>query len=52
MVMLHIKFEKNILLFLSYCSLQIWALETCSQDISKLIIASSFKHGQLVEDDK
>ena len=39
-----------ILLFLSYCSLQILALITWNQDISKIIIASSFKHGQLVED--
>ena len=51
----HIKWrghKKIILLFLSYCPLQIWALETCNQDISKIIIASSFKHGQLVEDDE
>ena len=47
------KFKKKaILLFSSYCPLQIWALETCNQDISKIIIASSFKHGQLVEDDE
>ena len=29
--------KKVILLFLSYCLLQIWALETCNQDISKFI---------------
>ena len=48
------KFKKKeaILLFSSYCHLQIWAFETCNQDISKIIIASSFKHGQLVEDDE
>ena len=28
----------------SYCPLQIWELETCNQDISNTIIASSFKH--------
>ena len=39
-------------LVLSYCPLQIWALETYKQDISKIIIASCFKHGQLVEDDE
>ena len=38
------------LLFLSYCSLQILALITWNQDISKIIIASSFKNEQLVED--
>ena len=43
-------FKKKLLRFLSYCPLQIWALETCNQDISKIIIASSFKHGQSVED--
>ena len=32
--------------------MQIWALETCYQDISKIIKASCFKHGQLVEDDE
>ena len=32
--------------FLSYCPLQIWALETCNQAILKTIIAISFKHGQ------
>ena len=36
----------------SYCPLQILALETCNQDISDNIIASSFKHGQLVKDDE
>ena len=30
----------------------LWALKTCNQDISKINIASSFKHGQLTEDDK
>ena len=47
------KFKKKVSFnFLRYCPLQIWALEICSQDISKIILASSFKHGQLVEDDE
>ena len=37
---------------LSYCPLQIWALKTCNQDILKIIIASSFKHAQLTEDNQ
>ena len=41
---------KNIF-FSSYCPLQILALKTC-HDISKIIVARSFKHGQLVEDDE
>ena len=45
-------FKKVILLFLSYCPLQISALEACNQDISNYSVASSFKHGQLVEDDE
>ena len=36
----------------SYCPLQILALKTCHQDISKIIVARSFKHGQLVDDDE
>ena len=43
--------NKSYFIFSSYCPLQIWALETCNQDIYKIIIASSFKHGQLVDDD-
>ena len=27
-------------------------IETCHQDITKIIVARSFKHGQLVEDDE
>ena len=42
--------KKVILFFSSYCTLQIWSLKTCHQDISKIIAARSFKHGQLVED--
>ena len=44
--------KKVILFFSSYCPLQIWALKTCNEDISKTIIVSSFKHGQLIEDDE
>ena len=40
------KFKKGYLFF-SYCPLQIQALKTCYQYISKIIIASSFKHGHL-----
>ena len=43
--------KKTVFYFFSYCPLQIWVLKTWNQDISKIIIASSFKHGQLVEDD-
>ena len=46
------EYLKKVIKFLSYCPLQIWAIKTCNQKISKIIIASSFKHGQLVEDDK
>ena len=38
--------------FSNYCHLQIWPLKTCNQDISKIIIANSFKLGQLTEDDE
>ena len=37
-------------IFSSYCPLQILALKTCNQGISKTITASSFKLGQLIED--
>ena len=43
--------KKSYFTFLSYWPLQSWALETCNQDISKIIKASSFKHGQLVDDE-
>ena len=47
------KIEKKVILFFSsYCPLQIWSLKTCHQDISKIIVARSFKYGQLVEDDE
>ena len=39
--------------FLSYCPLQILSLKTCNQGISKkTITASSFKLGQLIEDNE
>ena len=42
--------KKSYFTFFELCPLQIWALETCNHGISKVIIARSFKHGQLVED--
>ena len=45
-------YKKNVVVFSSYCPLQILALKTCHQGISKIIVARSFKHGQLVEDDE
>ena len=44
--------KKKLFFFFSYRPLQIWPLKTCSQDISKIGIAISFKHGQLTEDDE
>ena len=44
--------KKDFFFFSIYCPLQILALKTCHQDISKIIVARSFKHGQLVEDDE
>ena len=44
--------KKVILFFPSYYPLQIWELKTCNQDILKIIIASSFKHSQLTDDDE
>ena len=41
--------KKYFTFFSSYCPLQILALKTCSQDISKTITASSFKLCQLIE---
>ena len=42
--------KKVILLFSSYCPLQIWTLKTCNEDISKTVIASGLKFGQLIEE--
>ena len=47
-----IKKKCFFLFFSSHCSLQILALKTCSQDISKTIAASSFKLGQVIVDNK
>ena len=44
-------FLKSYFIFSSYCPLQIWALKICNQEIANIIIASSFKHGQLVDDE-
>ena len=44
--------KKNILFFSNYLPLQISTLKMCIHDISKTITASSFKLGQLIEDDK
>ena len=38
--------------FSNYLPLQIWTLKICHHDISKIIIARSFKLGQLIEDDE
>ena len=44
---------KKVILFLSnYLPLQIWTLKICNHDIVKTITASSFKLGQLIEDDE
>ena len=40
------------ILFSSDCPLQILALKPCSQDISKTNTASSYKLGQLIEDNE
>ena len=47
-----VKLNNKLFYFLSYCPLQILALKTCSQDISKTITASSFKLSQVIEDNK
>ena len=39
-----------IKLFWSYCPLQIWPLKTCNPDISKIILARSFKFVQQIQD--
>ena len=44
--------EKVILFFLNYLPLKIWTLKICNHDISKTIIARSFKLSQLIEDDE
>ena len=44
--------KKVILFFSNNLPLQIWTLKICNHDISKRIIARSFKLGQVIEDDK
>ena len=44
--------EKVIIFFSNYIPLQIWTLKICIHAISKIIIARSFKLGQLIEDDE
>ena len=45
--------ERKIIIFYSnYLPLQIWTLKFCNHDISKIIIARSFKLGQLIDDDE
>ena len=44
--------KKVVLFFPNYLPLQIWTLKICNHDISKTITASSFKPGQLIEDDE
>ena len=44
--------KKSYLNYFSYCLLQNWALKSGIQDISKIAIASSFKRGQLIEDNE
>ena len=47
------KIKKKVTVFFSnYLTLQIWTLKICYHDISKTITASSFKLGQLIEDDE
>ena len=45
-------YKKVILFFSNYLPLQIWTLKICNHDISKIITASSYKLGQLIEDDE
>ena len=45
------KLKKSYFMFSSHYPLQLWALKTCNQDISNIVIASSFKLGQFIEDD-
>ena len=46
------KSKKKVVVFSNYLPLQIWTLKICYHDISKTIIARSFKLGQLIEDDE
>ena len=44
--------KKSYLFFSNSLPLQIWTLKICNHDISKTITATSFKLGQLIEDDE
>ena len=46
------KSKKKLCFCSNYLPLQIWTLKFCNHDISKAIIARSFKIGQLIEDDE
>ena len=43
---------KKVIIFSNYLPLQMWTLKICNHDISKIVIARSFKLGQLIEDDE
>ena len=45
-------FQKSYFIFSNYLPLQIWTLKFLNCDISKTIIARSFKLGQLIMDDE
>ena len=42
----------NKTVFFYKCPMQIWTLKICNQNITNTIIGTSFKLGQLIEDDK
>ena len=46
------KIKKSCFIFSNDLPLQIWTLNICNCDISKTIIARSFKFGELIKDDK
>ena len=44
--------KKGNSIFSNYLPLQIWTLEICNHDISKIKTVMSFKLGQLIENDE
>ena len=42
--------KKKLFIFSSYCPLKILPLKTCNPDISKIIMAGSFKFDQQIQD--
>ena len=46
------KIKKKVIFFLVIALCKFLALKTCNQDISKTVTTSSFKCGQLIEDNK